>query len=557
VTKLTLAEATAQPLRSVATASLIAVTVMFSMLTFGYATTLRQGSRDQAAFAVPYDFRLQLGASLIRPQAVAPEDGWSALASGTTATDVLRRGVAVRTSATNVQTVELLGLDPTTLDNLHGWRPSFGEGPRQLATVLAQPKPADLGTPLPADAVSIEFTGTGLEGLHTSAVIARTDGTWHELTLDEEFSDDQSEGVRTALTPGDAGGKLVGFRLAQPADVSARVEHKIGEGDTSASAQSVEVVLDSVRTAAQDGHTTTIEMPVDRLRAANAVLAVQPDSALKITGSLLGVAILVTPPGPGQDVPLEAVVDPATARTATDGVIVLETSNGTVRVHPAAVVDRFPGAASRFAIVDIATLQPALDLLQPGAGTANELWLASDSAAHERSLATQLSAPGFDSIEIDRRTARQDALATDPLAVVTLLILTAAALVAVVLGACAVSFGAAADSNDDRPLLRMLALERVEGRRLVAMVAGKSFAAICLAIPLGLIGGRWLLQIATRLVAVSATSGRPNPPLRLAVPWVLVATLSIILLVVLGLGAVAGAMSARRVPDEDLMRGTT
>ena len=241
------------------------------------------------------------------------------------------------------------------------------------------------------------------------------------------------------------------------------------------------------------------------------MLAVQPDSALKITGSLLGVAILVTPPGPGQDVPLDAVVDPATARTATNGVIVLETSNGTLRVHPSAVVNRFPGAGSRFAIVDIATLQPALDLLQPGAGTANELWLASDSAAHERSLASQLSGPGFDSIEVDRRTARQDALATDPLAVVTLLILTAAALVAVVLGACAVSFGAAADSNDDRPLLRMLALERVEGRRLVAMVAGKSLAAICLAIPLGLIGGRWLLQIATRLVAVSATSGATEP----------------------------------------------
>ncbi len=551
LTRLTLAEATAQPLRSVATASLIAVTVMFSMLTFGYATTLRQGSRDQAAFAVPYDFRLQLGAALVRPQATAPTGGWSALATGTTATDVLRRGVAVRTSATNVQTVELLGLDPSTLANMHGWRPSFGADPSHLASILDQPAPADLGTKLPSDAVSIEFTGSGLEGLHTSAVIARVDGTWHELTLEEEFSG----GVRTALTPGDAGGKLVGFRLAQPADVSARVEHKIGEGDTSAAARSVEVVLDSVRTAAQDGRTTNIELPVDRLRAANAVLAVQPDSALKITGSLLGVAILVTPPE--QDAPLSAVVDPATARTATNGIIVVETSNGTLRVHPSAVVDRFPGAGSRFAIVDIATLQPALDLLQPGAGTANELWLATDSAAHERLLAGRLSSTGFDSIEIDRRTTRQRALATDPLAVVTLLILTASALVAVVLGACAVSFGAAADSSDDRPLLRMLALERVRGRRLVTMVAGKSFAAICLAIPLGLIGGRWLLQIATRLVAVSATSSRPNPPLRLAVPWVAVASLSVVLLVVLGMGAVVGALSARTVPQEDLMRGTT
>ncbi|HVE18094.1 MAG TPA: hypothetical protein VNB52_03375, partial [Ilumatobacteraceae bacterium] len=65
------------------------------------------------------------------------------------------------------------------------------------------------------------------------------------------------------------------------------------------------------------------------------------------------------------------------------------------------------------------------------------------------------------------------------------------------------------------------------------------------------------LQIATRLVAVSATSGNPNPPLRLSVPWFSVAALSIGLLVLLAFGAVVGATSARRVPDEDLMRGTT
>jgi hypothetical protein len=75
------------------------------------------------------------------------------------------------------------------------------------------------------------------------------------------------------------------------------------------------------------------------------------------------------------------------------------------------------------------------------------------------------------------------------------------------------------------PLLRTLALERVDGRRLVAMVAGKAMAAVCIALPLGLIAGRWLLQIATRLVAVSATSGLPNPPLRLDVPWITVAAL--------------------------------
>jgi len=92
---------------------------------------------------------------------------------------------------------------------------------------------------------------------------------------------------------------------------------------------------------------------------------------------------------------------------------------------------------------------------------------------------------------------------------------------------------------------------------LVAMVAGKAMAAVCIALPLGLIAGRWLLQIATRLVAVSATSGLPNPPLRLDVPWLSVAVLSVVLLVILAVSAIAGSLSARRVPEEDLMRGTT
>ena len=214
LTKLTLAEATAQPLRSVATASLIAVTVMFAFLTFGYASTLRLGSRDQAAFAVPYDFRVQLGASLVRPQALMTAESVGCAGSGDDDDRRVASWRCVRRSATTVQTVELLGLDPATLQHLHGWRSSFGPDPTALAKLIDEPAPGTFGTPIAADAVSLEFDGTGFDGLHIAAVIARVDGTWHELTLDEEFDG----GVRTTLTPGDAGGELVGFRLAQPAE---------------------------------------------------------------------------------------------------------------------------------------------------------------------------------------------------------------------------------------------------------------------------------------------------------------------------------------------------
>ncbi len=553
LTKLTLAEAVAQPLRSIATASLIAVTVMFALLTFGYAATLRVGARDQAAFAVPFDFRLKLGASLIRPQALMSTGGWSVLASGTTETDVLRRGVSVRQSATTTQTVEVIGLDPATLGHLHGWRSSFGPSPDRLATMLVQPPPPIPATALPADATAISFHGSGFDGLQTSAVIRRVDGTWHEITLDNPATD----GAGTALTPGDAGGQLIGFRVGQPADVSARIEHHVGEGDTSEEARPVEVVLRSVTVAGPDGRETAVLLKFDTLRAAQATTTVDAGSALHVTGSILGQSILVTPIGPDRTAPLNAVVDPVTARSAINGVVAAETSSGQVLLHPVAVAERFPGADARFAVVDITTLQPALDLLQPGAGTANELWLAADSPVQERRLAAGLTDHAFTAVDVDRRAARQATLDSDPLANVTLAILVASAVVAALLGACAVILGAASAAHDDRPLLRNLALERVRGSRLARVVAGKSLAVICLAVPLGLIGGRWLLRIATRLVTVSATSSSPIPPLRLVVPWVTVLVLSLGLMVVLAGAAAWGAASARRVPHEDLLRGTT
>ena len=128
------------------------------------------------------------------------------------------------------------------------------------------------------------------------------------------------------------------------------------------------------------------------------------------------------------------MVDPITAGAAVNGVVELETSNGSLRVQPAAVVSRFPGLGSRFVVVDIGAAGPAMDLLQPGAGTANEMWLAAGSRADERALSERLSDTTFSSVDVDRRVARQTALATDPLAVVTLLILTASALVSLLLG---------------------------------------------------------------------------------------------------------------------------
>ena len=56
------------------------------------------------------------------------------------------RRVGANHCGDQVQTVELLGLNPNTLANLHGWRSSFGAAPRTLAKKIDQPAPGPLGT---------------------------------------------------------------------------------------------------------------------------------------------------------------------------------------------------------------------------------------------------------------------------------------------------------------------------------------------------------------------------------------------------------------------------
>ena len=111
------------------------------MATFavGYRTTLQTGAADQAAFAVPLTSTLREGSELVAPQHLAPAASWSQRVEGAFALSVLRRGLSVRRTGTAADTLEVLGLDPQTLDHLHVWRDDFGARPCPDAIVIAPP----------------------------------------------------------------------------------------------------------------------------------------------------------------------------------------------------------------------------------------------------------------------------------------------------------------------------------------------------------------------------------------------------------------------------------
>ncbi len=562
--KMSLANATSRPLRPMATAALVALTVMFGLFALGYRSTLGLGASDQAAFAVPYDFRITGGPALIRPREVEPAGGWAAVSDGLTATPVLRRSSVVRIAGFSGSTTEVLGLDPTTLVGLHGWRDEFGSSPMALASQLDTSPIEPLGTPIPQEARTLHLSTSGLDATSVSVVAQRADGSWHEVSADYQRSGEWLVDLEAA----DAGGRLVGFRIGQDIEAASRTEHHIGEGDTSVGALLVAGSIDRVASSARDGEAALGDvgaraLPIDwsGLTISVGEIAVKPDNdgsagGVEVSLSIQGTSALLVP-SPGELAePLPAIVDPVTAGTGRNGVVTLDSADGRLLVRPIAIVERFPGVSTRFAVVDIDLLQPAFDLVQPGFGTANEVWIAADSAAAERAASASLTAdPTLGVLEIDSRRERLTALRDDPLARSTLAILVGSALAAALLAGLALVVGALADATDDRALHRTLALEGVSARRLVGFQTAKTLGLVLMSVPVGIAGAAGMLRLVTRTVAVTAGAVAPEPALRLSLPMALAVSTVLLFLIVAVVSAVLGAMPLRRVPSSDLLRG--
>ena len=74
-----------------------------------------------------------------------------------------------------------------------------------------------------------------------------------------------------------------------------------------------------------------------------------------------------------------------------NGIVVVETSSGSAARPTGGGRQPLPWSRREVRRSSTSTpLQPAMDLLQPGAGTSNELWLAATLRHHERSLAASL-----------------------------------------------------------------------------------------------------------------------------------------------------------------------
>jgi hypothetical protein len=492
------------------------------------------------------DFALREGASLIRPQALATAAEWQALDHGADASDVLRRGLALRRSGTAGETVEVLGLDPEILGRLVGWRSDYGSAPSPLTLRVGALRQSGTAIPVASKQLSLT-TSSRLPNVALTAVLERADGTWHE-----ELAAPNEAGTTWAVTLnlGDNDRWLHGFRFGESATSVAHTLHNMNEGaSTDVDAISIEVGLN--------------EVSVDRTR-----LAVDWASANSNGGTVRlhnGQARFATVVHAGSTLllfgeprfePLPAIVDPLTASTARNGLVTLETSGqGSIALRVAGIANLFPSIGNRFAVVDGPTMSRALNRLQPGSGTPTEIWLSVDNPAALRKVTDRLGGQQFTRVDVASRREIERRLTGNTLGRAVVLAFLFSSLVAALLGAVALVYVAHAERLDGLPVLRALKADGARPRQLAAILAMRSVVLLIAAVPVGVGCGVVLLRAVRGLVDVSADGTRPTPSLRTVIEplQVVGCAAGIAALSLLGSGLVAQAV--RSIRRHDTMSG--
>ena len=210
------------------------------------------------------------------------------------------------------------------------------------------------------------------------------------------------------------------------------------------------------------------------------------------------------PPQPTDGLELPILATPGiVAAAAPDGTIPLSIEGERISARIVGRIDRFPSAVGEAVIANGPTAATMLETTSPGLGTTNELW------------ANALPSPPPAGVSITSRASLLSDLRADPLARGALVTLAATAAVALALALVGLALGAVADRRDERGELFDLeaqgaAPETISGHlRLRALLVG------CYGVAGGAITGAVLSALVLALVSVTASSARPEPPLRL------------------------------------------
>ena len=530
-----------RPLLPMVTAAFVAAACCSLVFAGAYQQSLRQSALDQAAQQVPLDVSVSPSAQVAVPSDVVDAGALRAISDQVQIYPVVRSTVTAFAGSSLASALPLTGIDPQALTEIHEFAATTGT--KLSATELAGRLSADNGgsngpvipagtrrLSVPAHGANSDIvvgvwvaTGNGREfmiplGEHGSELIAELDGT-QELT------------VRAV-------------EVAESASFQMHRQHGVGEGQNDKGLASGDLRLGQMQADGRPLDWSWSAWGSDRAKVSATEDSLSAHYQIGETRVVIvpGFASLAAAP------PLAVAVDAATAaRASTTGNFGITVNGRTLAAKIVAVLPRLPGVGDSFVLADRAAVTAVLSRIAPGTAYVSQLWIAAPDNTLDQVRAA-LAGSRAVTATVTYRSDLARTITDDPVATRSILLLTIAGVIALLLAA--VSCAAAVRANLDEAAAEHLALE-LDGlgpaslRRVLLIRAG---LVLGLGVLVGVLGGLVLAAVAVRLVVTGPGGTAVIPPLRVVVaagPTVVVVAAAALL----GLaGCLLVAVSAFRSP---------
>jgi hypothetical protein len=510
-----------RPGYAVAATAFLVVSLSLAFFAVVYRATLVEGREEQVRYAYPADFLVREDLSpnrLVRPLAAAPLQQYRALPGSERALPVLRRRGSVSGIARSQELV-VLGLPAEEIGTIDGWRSDFSqETLDELARLLRPAGDVSLrGEPIPDDAVALTVPASVLgDDVVVIASIRARDDRFTELELGRTRGN-RPVTLRAALPEDARGGLLLGLALRRTLGVE---EHAQGNVPT------LRGVLELGDLAAERaGGAATVVSGYDGWLGSGGVEGL-PGTNVTHLNFFVGSAAEAKfrARQPVDENPVAVVASPGVAdAAASDGTLPVRLATGQVNLRVAATASRWPTLSGEFVVVDEAALATAMNTVKPGSASVDEVWV--DAASRDQ-VAQALSSPPFDVLEVADRASFEDELHTQPLARGTLAIVTASAVVAVLLALLGLGLLLAGDLRDEDGELFDLEAQGAAPPALRRHVALR-VAAVAVPAVLGAMAASTVLAaLVVDFVTVTAAAETPEPPLQLSADWLILVGLA-------------------------------
>ena len=467
-------------------ATFLVASLGLALFAVGYRSTLTQGQRDEAAFAVPAPYVLTEDFNQLVP---VPHG----------AQHLKRPSMQVVRLSGNVPsgtTFGFLALPRQTIEDVGGWRGDFASKTRaQLAAVVA-PEETPLRTAaLPAGRqLTLPVTSTG-DDIGVRAFFRSVLGDYVAVGLGH------TRAGHTVLLHG-----RVPFRHATLAQIRFDI---LNNGRTTANAG----------TGIQPSAKGTLSFGTLRV---NGVAVPLPNwiGTGGISGKPGTLGYILTPDQEAiyrpvqvtDGKPLRVLVTPHVAEAAgPHGVIPIDVEGEQIAARIVGVVQRFPSIQGDAVVADLSQAATRLDTRSPGLGTPDELWVAGSTPPRAPELA------------VASRAATLAQLRADPLARGALLTLAGTAAVALLLALVGLVLSVVGDVRDERGELFDLEAQGASPATIRTHLRLRAGLVAIFGVTGGVILGTILSTLVISLVSVTASAAEPEPPLVLALDWPLLA----------------------------------